>query len=157
MQPSGWRFFLPPHFQKQEYFLALSNLPKPDDNYIYRGHENCRISFQTWIDQCLKKFSSKSDSNVNQPQAILEDETLSALSTPARTPRHSNVMESSLCIVCNTREENEEAHYNNGGWRKQSFQQLIVWRWQQVAPHIYLPQMYFITNQVYMYSTAADV
>ena len=46
---------------------------------------------------------------------MLEDKTLSASSTPARTPRHSNVMESSLYFVCDTRQENDEAHYNDGG------------------------------------------
>ena len=46
---------------------------------------------------------------------MLEDKTLSASSTPARTPRHSNVMESSLYFVCDTRQENDDAHYNDGG------------------------------------------
>lgn len=64
--------------------------------------------------QCLKKFSFKSDSNVNQLEAILEDDTPSALSTRARAPRHSNVMENSFCFVCQTRRENKDTHYNDG-------------------------------------------
>ena len=46
---------------------------------------------------------------------MLEDKTPSDSLTPAWTPRHSNVMESSLCFVWDTRQENEDAHYNNGG------------------------------------------
>ena len=41
-------------------------------------------------------------------------ETPSVSSTPARTPRLSNAMESSLCFVCDTSQENENAHYNHG-------------------------------------------
>ena len=92
----------------------LSNLLKPDDKHIYRRYKNCRINFQTRIDQWLKMFSLKSDSNVNQPKAVLEDETSSALSTSARTSSCCNVMESSFNFVCNTRQENKDAHYNDG-------------------------------------------
>ena len=46
---------------------------------------------------------------------MLEDKTSSALSTPARTPWRSNVMESSFCFVCDTRQENDDAHYSDGG------------------------------------------
>ena len=45
----------------------------------------------------------------------MEDDTPSALSTPARAPRHSNVMESSFCFVCHVRQENKDTHYNDGG------------------------------------------
>ena len=38
---------------------------------------------------------------------LVEDETPSASSTPA--------MESSLCFVYKTRQENEDTHYNDGG------------------------------------------
>ena len=41
-------------------------------------------------------------------------ETPSVSSTPARTPRLSIVMESSLCFVCDTSQENENAHYSHG-------------------------------------------
>ena len=150
----------------------LSNLPKQDDKHVYGRHENCRINFQTRTDRCLKKFSSKSDSNVNQPEVVLEDKTLSASSTPVRTPRHSNVMESSLCFVCNTRQENDDAHYNDGGKGRCSLdssksklikaQKICILnenshfyaaanrlKMDASAPHMtYLPQMYFITNHV---------
>ena len=92
----------------------LSNVPKPDDKYVYRRYESCRIGFQTRIDQYLNKFSSKSDLRLNQPEAVLEDKTPSASPIPARTPRRFNVMESSLCFVRNTRQENEGAYYNDG-------------------------------------------
>ena len=45
---------------------------------------------------------------------MLEDKTPSAFSTPARTPRHSSEMQSSLCFVCDTRQENDDAYYNDG-------------------------------------------
>ena len=45
---------------------------------------------------------------------MLEDKTPSASPIPARTPRRFNVMESSLCFVRNTRQENEGAYYNDG-------------------------------------------
>ena len=46
---------------------------------------------------------------------MLDDKTPSASSTPARTPRQFNVMESSLYFVCDTRQENEIAHCNDRG------------------------------------------
>ena len=45
---------------------------------------------------------------------MLEDKTPSAFSAPARTPRRSNEMESFLCFVCDTRQQNEDAYYNDG-------------------------------------------
>ena len=44
---------------------------------------------------------------------MLEDKTPSAFSAPARTPRRSNEMESFLCF-CFSRQENEDAYYNDG-------------------------------------------
>ena len=96
----------------------LSKLPKRNNKHAYRRHENCRISFQTRSDQCLEKFSSKSDSNVKQPKVMLEDAAPSASLTLARTPRHSNVRKRSLCFACNNRQENEDTHHNDGEKRR---------------------------------------
>ena len=68
--------------------------------------EDMKITGLTFkLFEYLKKFSSESDSNLDQPQTVLEDETPSAPSTHARTSRPSNVIESSLCFVCNTRQK----------------------------------------------------
>lgn len=68
--------------------------------------EDMKITGLTFkLFEYLKKFSSESDSNLDQPQTVLEDETPSTPSTHARTPRPSNVIESSLCFACNTRQK----------------------------------------------------
>ena len=95
----------------------LKNLPKPDEANVYRVHKNCRINFTNHFDRLSKNYTLSSEA-IQEPEVPSEEAGPSTESpiTPVRTRRSvSDIKENKLCFVCDTRTDQDNMRYNEGG------------------------------------------